>query len=244
MDDFETRLQRELQRVAGEARGPAPRAAQARYRQARPSILVVSKLAVGTDTIALALSASVAAAAAFSGSGPTDWGHAVKVVVDRCQIDQNDPGSQLGPCVSSFIPSGLPLMPTVPHSGDSSQTTGGHGTTPTIGASAPNRARNGQAAGTRPTPTAGASRTRIPRVSGQPGLIAAGNPSPAPTNLAAATPVASPSATPQSTPTPTPTAVATPSPTAPSRTGGTPAPPPSPPPPPTPTPTPAPSPTP
>ena len=102
MDDFETRLQRELQRVAGEARGPAPRAAQARYRQARPSMLVVSKLAVGTATVAFALSASVVAAAAFSGSRPTDWGHAVKVVVDRCQIVEDNPGSQLGPCVSSF----------------------------------------------------------------------------------------------------------------------------------------------
>src|SRR3984893_5180675 len=125
MDDFETRLQRELQRVAGEARGPAPRAAQARYRQARPSILVVSKLAVGTATVALALSASVVAAAAFSGSGPTDWGHAVKVVVDRCQIEQKDPGSQLGPCVSSFVPSGLPLLPTV-RSSEPSQSGGGH----------------------------------------------------------------------------------------------------------------------
>ena len=84
MDDFEIQLQRELQRVAGEARGPAPRAAQARYRKARPSMLVISKLAVGAATVALALSASVVAAAAFSGSRPTDWGHAVKVVVDRC----------------------------------------------------------------------------------------------------------------------------------------------------------------
>src|SRR5919201_7057734 len=113
MDDFEARLQRELQRVAGEARGPAPRAAQARYRQARPSMLAVSKLAVGTATVALALSASVVAAAAFSGSRPTDWGHAVKVVVDRCQAAQGDPGGEPGTCVSSFNPSRLPLMPTI-----------------------------------------------------------------------------------------------------------------------------------
>jgi hypothetical protein len=210
-------------------------------------MLVISKLAVGTATVALALSVSVVAAAAFSGSGPTDWGHAVKVVVDRCQIDQNDPGSQLGPCVSGFIPSGLPLMPTVGHSGDSSQTNGGHGTTPTTGASAPNRAPNGRAAGTRPTPTAGASPSEIPIVAGQPGLIAAGNPTQAPTDPAAVTPVPSPTQTPQGTPTPSPTpdptAVPTPSPTAPSSTGGNPDPSPSAPPP-SPTPEPTPSPTP
>ncbi|MBJ7613145.1 MAG: hypothetical protein JF924_12575 [Candidatus Dormibacteraeota bacterium] len=210
-------------------------------------MLVISKLAVGTATIALALSASVVAAAAFSGSRPMDWGHAVKVVVDRCQIDQNDPGSQLGPCVSSFIPSGLPLKPTVGHSGDSTQTTGGHGTTPTTAASAPNRSRNGQSAGTRPTPTSGASPSEIPIISGQPGLIASGNPTPAPTNVAAATPVPSPTETPLTTPTPSPTPVPTPvptpSPTAPSSSGGNPDPSPSPPPP-TPTPVPVPSPTP
>src|ERR1700716_1630545 len=155
MDDFETRLQRELQRVAGEARGPAPRAAQARYRQTRPSMLVVSKLAVGTATVALALSASVVAAAAFSGSRPTDWGHAVKVVVDRCQIAQNDPGSQLGPCVSSFVPSGLPLLPTIGHSGESSQAPGGHAGSSAARSAASSPARGGQGAGTRPTPTAG-----------------------------------------------------------------------------------------
>jgi hypothetical protein len=204
-------------------------------------MLVISKLAVGTATVALALSVSVVAAAAFSGSRPTDWGHAVKVVVDRCQIDQNDPGSQLGPCVSGFIPSGLPLMPTVGHSGDSSQTRGGHGTVPTTAASASNRTRNVQAAGTRPTPTAGASPSQIPIVTGQPGLIAAGNPTEAPTDLAAATPVQSPTQTPQGTPTPSPTPdptpVPTPSPTAPSSSGGNPDPspsaPPSTPPPPT-----------
>src|SRR5207245_9450686 len=122
MDDFETRLQRELQRVAGEARGPAPRAAQARYRQARPSILDVSRLAVGTATVAVALSVSVVAAAAVSGSSPIAWGHAVKLVVDRRDIEQHDPSSQLGPCVGSLVPSRLPRLPTLPgHPRDSTQ---------------------------------------------------------------------------------------------------------------------------
>src|SRR5919202_665712 len=96
MDDFETRLQRELQRVAGEARGPAPRAAQARYRQARPSMFVASKLAVGLATVAFAFGASVVAAAAFSGSGPTEWGQAVKLAVQRCPIDDGEGGGGAG----------------------------------------------------------------------------------------------------------------------------------------------------
>jgi hypothetical protein len=209
MDDFETRLRRELQRVAGEARGPAPRAAQARYRQARPSILVVSKLAVGTATIAIALSASVVAAAAFSGSRPTDWGHAVKVVVDRCQIEQNDPGSQIGPCVSSFVPSGLPLLPTI-HSGETTQSGGGHSGNTAGAASANSRTRSGQGSA-RPTPTAGVVPSQLPIVTGQPAAVAAGAPTPVPT--AVATPLPSPSATPVTTPTPTPTLVPTPTPT-------------------------------
>jgi hypothetical protein len=211
MDDFETRLQRELQRVAGEARGPAPRAAQARYRQARPSILVVSKLAVGTATIAIALSASVVAAAAFSGSRPTDWGHAVKVVVDRCQIEQNDPGSQIGPCVSSFVPSGLPLLPTI-HSGETTQSGGGHSGNTAGAASANSRTRSTQAAGVRPTPTAEVTPSQLPIVTGQPATVA-GAPTPAPSAVAVATPLPSPSATPVSTPTPTPTPAPTPTPT-------------------------------
>ncbi len=212
MDDFETRLQRELQRVAGEARGPAPRAAQARYRQARPSIVAVSKLAVGTATVALALSASVVAAAAFSGSGPKDWGHAVKVVVDHCQINQDDPGSELGPCVTSFVPSGLPLLPTVPHSSDSSPGAPGHGGSSTSGPPPDSRVRSGQAANATPTPVAEVAPSQLPIVTGQPAVVASA-PTPVPTAVAVATPLPSPSATPVSTPTPTPTPTPVPTPT-------------------------------
>jgi len=63
--ELETRLQRELKRAAGETRGPAPLAAQARYRRAEPPMAVISKLAVGLAAATIALSGSVAAAAGF-----------------------------------------------------------------------------------------------------------------------------------------------------------------------------------
>jgi hypothetical protein len=223
MDDFETRLQRELQRVAGEARGPAPRAAQARYRQARPSIFVFSKLAVGVATVALAFSVSVVAAAAFSGSSPTDWGQAVKLAVERCQ---NEPGSELGACVGSFVPEGLPV-PTALRPADSSQG-GDRGHSSQTAAPARSARPKSSPTDSRKQVAPGAPPSQIPIVPGQQPV--AGALSPVPSAATAATPNASPSALPASTPTPTPTVAPppTPTPTAPAQGGQIPPPDPSP----------------
>jgi hypothetical protein len=159
-------------------------------------MIAVSKLAVGTATFAIALSASVVAAAAFSGTRPTDLGHAVKVVVDRCQIDAGDPERQLGPCVSSFVPSGLPLLPTIPHPGDSAPTDRSHGSSSSGGAPANGSVRSSQ----------------LPIVTGQPATVAASAPTPVPTAVAAPTPTPTPAPTPQPTPTPTPVPTPTPTP--------------------------------
>lgn len=172
-------------------------------------MLAVSKLAVGMATVAIALSASVVAAAAFSGTRPTDLGHAVKVVLDRCQIEASEPGSQIGPCVSSFVPSGLPLLPTVAHPGDSSPSEHGRGGSTPTGVTLNGRVKNGTS-GTRPTPAAAPS--QIPIVTGQPATVASG-PTPVPTAAAAQTPTPTPAPTPTPTPTATPTPTPTPPPT-------------------------------
>src|ERR1700730_2544241 len=111
--ELESRLQREMQRVACGTRGPAPRAAQARYRTAPPPMAVISQLAVGIAAVSIALSVSVVAAAAVGGSSPNQVAQAVKHAVQKCQNDQAQPdvGRGVTECVSGLVPTSLPLLP-------------------------------------------------------------------------------------------------------------------------------------
>jgi hypothetical protein len=221
--ELETRLQREMQRVVGGTRGPAPRAAQARYRTAPPPMAVVSKLAVGVAAASIALSVSVVAAAAVGGSSPNQVAQAVKHAVQKCQNDQAQPdvGRGVTECVSGLVPTSLPLpkmsVPT-PGGGNPTATGQTHGTTANSGRSGP--ARTAQASSQPGTAAGGAAQGATPSVigTGIPGNTPLATPSsggPAPAGAVGP----SPSATPVSTPTPSPTPLP-PTPT-PSPTGST-----------------------
>lgn len=211
--ELETRLQRELKRVAGETRGPAPLAAQARYRRAEPPMAVISKLAVGLAAATIALAGSVAAAAAVGGSSPTDVAQAVKQVVQHCQNDQSQSG--VGPgvteCMSSLVPKSLSLP--VPTGAVSSGANPGPRTP--AGAKASGRAQTKSGPSTIATGSPSQGLSPSAAASGLPGAAALASPSPAatsaPASAAAPSPSAvaipTPSSTPPPTPTPTPTAV-------------------------------------
>jgi hypothetical protein len=186
-------------------------------------MLVVSKLAVGVATVALAFSVCVVAAAAFSGSSPTDWGQAVKLAVERCQIDQNQPGSEIGACVGSFVPAGLPV-PTALKPGDSGQQgdrSRSGSTAPPVRGARPKSTPGGAKKQTAPGApgAAGTAPSQIPIVTGQQPIV--GSVSPVPPSVAVTTPGPGPTDLPASTPRPTPTPVSTPppSPTAPPQGG-------------------------
>jgi hypothetical protein len=218
--ELESRLQREMQRVACGTRGPAPRAAHARYRTAPPPMAVVSKLAVGMAAASIALSVSVVAAAAVGGSNPNQVAQAVKHAVQKCQNDQAQPdvGRGVTECVSGLVPSSLPRPKvSLPNVGGANPGAAGqkHGTTANSGRSGP--ARTAQASGQPGTPASSASQGATPSVigTGIPGNTPLATPSsggPAPAGAVGP----SPSAVPVSTPTPSSTPLPptpTPSPT-------------------------------
>jgi hypothetical protein len=219
--ELETRLQREMQRVAGGTRGPAPRAVQARYRQAQPPMAVFSKLAVGVAAATIALSVSVVAAAAVGGSSPNEVAQAVKHAVQRCQSDQaqSDVGRGVSECVSSLVPSSLPLLPKVPmptpDGGSPSGSGQPRGTATNSGRSGP--ARSAQASGQPGTTAGAAAQGATPSVigTGIPGNTPVATPSsggPAPAGAVGPSPSAVPASTPTPSSTPLPPAP-TPSPT-------------------------------
>jgi hypothetical protein len=168
--ELETRLQREMQRVAGGTRGPAPRAVQARYRQAQPPMAVVSKLAVGVAAATIALSVSAVAAAAVGGSSPNEMAQAVKHAVQKCQSDQAQPdvGRGVSECVSSLVPSSLPLLPKVsvpsPDSGNPGGSSQPRGTAGSSGRSG--TGRSAQASGQPGTTPGAAAQGAAPSVIG------------------------------------------------------------------------------
>jgi hypothetical protein len=217
--ELESRLQREMQRVACGTRGPAPRAAQARYRTAPPPMAVVSKLAVGMAAASIALSVSVVAAAAVGGSSPNQVAQAVKHAVQKCQNDQAQPdvGRGVSECVSGLVPTSLPLPKlSVPTPGGGSPTATGQrrGTAANSGRSGP--ARTAQAS-SQPGTAGSAAQGATPSVigTGIPGNTPLATPSsggPAPAGAVGPSPSAVPVSTPVPSSTPLPP-TPTPSPT-------------------------------
>ncbi|HEY4865477.1 MAG TPA: hypothetical protein VIK45_08205 [Candidatus Dormibacteraeota bacterium] len=218
--ELESRLQREMQRVACGTRGPAPRAAQARYRTAPPPMAVISKLAVGMAAVSIALSVSVVAAAAVGGSSPNQVAQAVKHAVQKCQNDQAQPdvGRGVTECVSGLVPTSLPLLPKLsvptPSGGTPTATDQRRGTAANSGRTGP--ARTAQAS-SQPGTAGSAAQGATPSVigTGIPGNTPLATPSsggPAPAGAVGPSPSAVPVSTPVPSSTPLPP-TPTPSPT-------------------------------